>query len=671
MGKASSAKAKAKAKAKARASSGAKASAVQEPPKPIIDQNDASDLPVPDRKLRRRDSDQQVKKILYDHFRDLSDEEVFLREVGSQCLHDRLVKDRMLWKKGDLEMGSKYYAKLRQEYANPDGVDAKLKATNPDDELDEALAGALTSLITSKTNVQQFVDWADTVGGVNNLNLIAMYRQALKMPTSRALEHTVFSMAVLKLIKRLGLHEAFPVPWALMREHFDKCLQSSVQQFKAQGQPLTFWWRTNKSFACLILPADAVEKTMNCQGSWKDVTAEVEHIFNSSGIGRSLMEKAMRQVSLEKVSKVIDDNIRLVMEGAAPICVELLDATRDRFVNDMKSRCIDVAKPYDKAKEVDCKYRGLCTIVMCSSPMDHYNIMMASALRTSAVDDKLLDPMWCENDLVGHRPGQTRVIALPVLASCKMFREALSGLLSHEEATGPNIQDVVKSKGGWLQSIDNRCRVELAFWSSSIGDAARERVQQAILQCLPCPKAVGETTSLTTSLSGFDKLVNSTLIVFAGSASSAIFSLVHGFVRALKAGTTPAIEKAGDSAFMITVKLRLGLYLTCKNPLAGRSSASVDAQPKILVGVEAARKRFADIVDLAKQKKEIAYVDLTILLCFSWLLDPVQVNELKKFANSVVSGKGGDLNQPAAKKAKKGSLAPSDAKDMVAMLFKR
>lgn len=72
-----------------------------------------------------------------------------------------------------------------------------------------------------------------------------------------------------------------------------------------------------------------------------------------------------------------------------------------------------------------------------------------------------------------------------VIRGSALFREALSDMLSAEEATAANIAELVKKKTNFLMSVDNRCRVELSFWTSSIGDNARERVRAKILSCLP------------------------------------------------------------------------------------------------------------------------------------------------------------------------------------------
>lgn len=265
-------------------------------------------------------------------------------------------------------MGNKYYMQIRAEYTNPESVIAKLTPTNPSDERDHSLVAALEAFVETKACIQQYVDWAGTVANVNNFNLIAVYRQALSMPPQKSLENTIFGIMTLKLVRRLELHRTFPQPWALMREYFDKCLQGSLHQYKLQGKQLTFWWKTNRECASLILPVVAVDKTMQCEGSWSDVCDEVEAIFNSSEIGRILMDKAMRQVSMERVSKVICDFVEKVKVDDQPITAKMLEQNREEFIKEMTSRCVDVSKPDDAPKEIDCQYRGVCTKVVCVSP---------------------------------------------------------------------------------------------------------------------------------------------------------------------------------------------------------------------------------------------------------------------------------------------------------------
>jgi hypothetical protein len=666
------AKSKAGAKAKAKAKSVAKGLAEKKERETtqLIDKTDGDEMGDSKRKLRRRDSDQQIKKIVYDNFRGWSDEEIYLREVNGSALYDRLRIDRRKWKSGEIEMGNKYYRELRVEFANPDAVEGRLKPTNPDDKQDDQLLAALTAMVTAKSHVNEFLDWAENVKNVNNFNLIAVYRQLLAMPPGRNVEYLTVSLAAMKMIKRLQLHETFPEPWALMRDHFDQCLVASVSQFKCQGRPVTFWWKAHRASASLVLPELSVDAAMAVQDKWVTVTEHVEAVWNSSAIGRALMDKAMRQVNLEKMSSVIDGFVRKMDTSGVAVSVAMLSASREELLQEMQRRCTDATKAFDTPKEIECMYRGVPIRLICTSPLDQYNIRVAAWIRGLAVDEELLIPLWCESELIaGARAKTGRMVDDAVLTEAKNFRESAHDLLSVVEATGPNIEDVIKRKASFLQSVDRCCRLELAFWSSSIGDKAKMRVQASIKACLP---SVGRPMVLSTSLQALDKLGESKLMVFAGAGMQSMFKSVQGFVSSLKVGASPALDKAGDSAFMLSVKECLALFLTFDSRAAGASAGSADVVT-VMYGEQAAKGRFAELAEVwGKNRDAVAYANVAILQAFNWLLGPAEQADLRKIGSAIVAKKSGDVSGgPAAKKSKKGAVAPVDAKDLVAALFQR
>lgn len=666
--KASSAKSKAKAKAKTQALDKAPKDSARAPAS-LIDKTEAEGEQPKPRKLRRRDTNQQVNKLVYDHFKDFGDEELHLREVNGKNLWDRLKEDRERWRKGEIEMGNRYYRNLRQLYENPARVEASLRPNNPDDQPDDSLTEALTALIMHKGSFQQFVDWSEAVSSVNNLNLVAIFRQVLRMPADRSVENMTIGLATMKLVHRLSLHTMFPEHWALMRDFFDKVLLSSWNQYKSHGHAMTFWWRSSKQWASLILPAAAVDKVVACQGAWQDIEDEVEVVFNSSEVGRTLMGKAMTQVSLERVTNRIDTIVKKLMDQAT-ITVALVDEYRAAFVAEMRTKCMDAARPYDSPKTVIVMYRGCACELVSSSPIDQFNLVLAAALRTSAVDNGLLPAMWCEDDLaMSDRDMPEKKIAAPLLEPSRTFREALDGLLSFEEATGPNISEVVQKKGAWLQSVDNRCRVELSFWASSIGEQARERVHAAILECLPRD---GHPMTFSESLRKFEDRSKSKLMVFAGTSMASIFATTHGFVKSLKGGCTPPLEKAGESSFMMKVRHRLSLFCTYAENI---SAGSEGPAPPVLYGQAAVLRRYTTLDADATASRPLKLVDVAVLESFSWLLNDTQRSRLKEIGKAATTKRviANISTNTALRRVNKksGGVGATEAKDMAALLFER
>ena len=66
-----------------------------------------------------------------------------------------------------------------------------------------------------------------------------------------------------------------------------------------------------------MLPHVSVDAAMSVQDKWSSGADHVEAVWNSSAIGRALMDKAMRQVSLEKMSAVIDGFVKKKMSTVA------------------------------------------------------------------------------------------------------------------------------------------------------------------------------------------------------------------------------------------------------------------------------------------------------------------------------------------------------------------
>ena len=659
----SAGKAKAK-KGKAGASASGQAAA-EMMPKSIFDQAHMK-LEKKNRSLKRRDSDQQVKKIIYDHYeKTMTHEEIYVIERNGQTMHDRLIQDRKRWKDGEIVMGAKYHAALKAEYCDKNNTMNLLRPTNPDDRPDDGLGAALLALVESKSQNQQFVDWADAVPSVNNYNLIAIYRQAQAMPPSASQDNADFGLTVLGLVARLKLQQKIPAPFLLMRDYFDRLLQCSLSSFKSQGKSVSFWWKTTKHVASFILPEVEVDECMACEGKWADITSQVEIVFNSSEVGRQLMETPMAQVTFEKMSKSIDEHIANFIETDAIITAKALEKDRDEWIEVMRNNCFDHTKPFEEAKEVDCKYRQVCTKVVVTSPLDEYNIKMASAVRSLAVTNKLLKPMWCEDSLVPARAATHQKIEADVLVSSENLREAMHTSLSMEEATAPNIAQTLKQKMKFFRSIDNRSRIEISFWLGSIGDGAKERVQEAILACLPKESA---SVTLSDSIASLADLSKSKLLVFSGSSATCTWTLVNNIVKSIKTGSAPALDRAGDSSFMTKVKNACALFLS--HPEAPATGAAAGSGVwNIMRGKEAAEARWAIVKGKLDRDEEVPYIDLSILITFGWLLDPEVNIQLKTLGRQVVAKRGSSASAPNAKKKK--TISPAEAKDRVAMLFAR
>ena len=213
-------------------------------------------------------------------------------------------------------------------------------------------------------------------------------------------------------------------------------------------------------------------------------------------------------------------------------------------------------------------------------------------------------------------------------------------------------------------TIDSTCRVELSFWQSSIGENARERVQQSILACMP---EADRPMSISQSLEAFDRLGQSKVLVFAGLALQKQYHNTHAYVKSIKVGNCPGIAKAGDSPFIAQVAERLGNFLVMANTAAATSSGPTE----MLRGAAAAQRMFEVVKDAMHQDPPNPSLETVFtLLCFSFLLPPHDSNELRKINTQLASKRVGDATKGPKRSIKKG-MSLAESKEHVASLFAR
>ncbi len=105
----------------------------------------------------------------------------------------------------------------------------------------------------------------------------------------------------------------------------------------------------------------------------------------------------------------------------------------------------------------------------------------------------------------------------------------------------------------------------------------------------------------------------------------------------LKLGAKPALEKAGDSAFMTGVKESLALFLHYVPGGAGPAAGSKQ-NVKVVYGLVAAEHRWTELTKpWSSNQDTVAYADVAILQSLSWLSDGAQQAELRKTGSNIVA----------------------------------
>lgn len=632
-------------------------------PKPstLLDALDMSDMKDTSRKreLRRRNTDETIRKKVRDNFPGFTESELSLNQVGGFNVYERIRRDMDRTNSGERagRMGKLYYEQLREMYRDPESPLSLLTIKNMTETVDPALERALCALLATKKSTFEIHQWAENVPSVSQMNVVALFRQLLKLPPGKSLENANIAVSVLKLCARLGLHQLYPGEWKAVKPHMDLALVRTLAAFKTEAQTTTAWWAIHADFAKLILPEASMNKVLSTSSSWQTVQAEVLEIYESSAVGRRMMCRAVRQLEVESVGLHVAKAMTAISK-VPNITKAALEDNRKEFLKALKATGTDPTKPFVPRKEAEIIYRGVPVRMVVTSAADHYGLALEAFLRGVAAELELVPSLWCEADLVEAKRALTvTTIEASLLKAAKASRQACLDSLSDEFATSQNIENVFKTKKSFLGTVDRFIRIEMSFWQGCTGESAGERVKALVLSCLP--EVGGDVRTLSESVTLFQTAADSKLLSFAGPSHQAMFKSVHEWILAMASGRNPEVEKGGSTGFIVKVKERMAMFMRYND----------------LVGKAAAVAKFNQLMTDPETQQPLApsYAELVPLLSFQWLLDAGARSQLLAAVKRAVKASGShksagddpdDGARPSSSKRPK-----TDAKAMVKALF--
>ena len=146
---------------------------------------------------------------------------------------------------------------------------------------------------------------------------------------------------------------------------------------------------------------------------------------------------------------------------------------------------------------------------------------------------------------------------------------------------------------------------------------------------------------------------------------SSLCTSISPWLKAIKAGTSPSLDKAGDSAFIVNIKKRFALFLKYEPPSGSKG-------PEPMWGQEAAEEMFKRLISAFEKKEALDMGMISQLTCFGWLLAERQKSDVNKFRLSVVTTNGISASSTSGgKKRTSGGMTKEAARSIVSGLFKR
>ena len=266
---------------------------------------------------------------------------------------------------------------------------------------------------------------------------------------------------------------------------------------------------------------------------------------------------------------------------------------------------IDFRAPFPR-KVVKFRYRLQEVEAYCMSHFDHWMLLQEAHVKTVALQNNLLPPLFCEDELAPLSPTDTQCTVEPALLERNMrAREAASEYLPlASEHTGPNISHLMSKRILALLQLDRFFKIEAAFFLGQVGAAAEQRVKKMVLERLPSVDAPAKKT-IEGSLEALERLATQRIITFSGPGPAAALQSVLEIVRALSEHAKPRFENYSNCSFFSEAKQRCELLAKHKEKAPSG---------KLLVGREAAVAMLGDLQKASSgtsEDKKVAYTTRT------------------------------------------------------------
>ena len=635
-----------KSKAQGKANAKAKATNV-EPKKSSNAVDDAvakAKAKASNRQLRKRDTDDETAKAVKDNFKEFSEAQLRLTLDGNGLnVYDRIHADKHAKRNGhddSVAMGKYYYQSLKVDIFGH--LDPLANMPLPPDKDTECLRlkAALKAVFAHSKSFVGVSAYLQTCEPLNMANLQALLRVvATVQPGGKDECNTRFLLEIMLFLNDGKYMDTQSATVSCLHGHFNDALCRGLSNYRSnevEGEETATWWHDRKHVASLILPVDVVDHVLTCGLPACDMLAELQVVEQSSAVGATLVEKALRDGRSELFAKSIG---ALVQKWRlARITIEAVKENRAEFVALCNAAGKDPAENHGvKLRQVS--YMGVLMQLPCESLLDAYNLHKEVVVRQEGVLQGLVNPLFSERDLaedglLASNHGIDEGLLKATTAARKHIHECMDGF----ELTGANIVMKLKEKFLFLMCKDPYFKIECQFFFDSVGKLGLDRAKAKMLTLLP-----SESRVLTTkeSIGLFQTFQRSKLVEFAGLASRNLATIVCRFVQSIDVGAAPNFHGATDKDFFSAVKHALSFFLRGK--IEGASAA------KSLYG-PAAFKSYLD-----DAKKQVAAkggkVDkdvLLVLLKFVWAFSPEDAALVQSWRASSAASAGVVPVQPAA-----------------------
>ena len=607
-----------------------KGSYLTPPKRDALNALDALCTPTPRKRINTRSPLEATKKIMKDHFQQLSHACKYVLLVDGFTLFGKILSDYTNNRNGNgpkVVMGKFYYQDLTQRYGSRDDPIKQLRPADPSQPCDDGFEDALACHAQQNGGgFRNIVAWLRLRGDntINQITTVSLYQHMLAYPPT-SMKNFDFDVECLKYIGKSRLDEMHVQEWRIIKDHADLVMKCHHEKSCKAGISTSTWYSGYYDAARLILPHSSMIRIMEHQDeNWIALSEDVQNVHNAGACGRHIVRLPYEIIQGDKINDMLKNFLNQLKDQH--ITDELVSGIKISFNDELHKMGMD---PLQKmpGQSTTVQYRSTCYPVPCSSVSDALAKMLSGYIYGIGVENGQIRSIWSEDDLIEAQRdlAQWKVDDI-LLKQHRQARDAAHQMMETHSGGEPIIGEILKSvmtqNHSLLVGIDPTWDIIDHLFQSIVGAQASGRFTELVSRCLPSSYNM---ITPKESLKRFNALSESKVMPFLGFSFIAQLKAITDAVNQIERKVKAEIFLAGNMA-MKGIAAKIGLWISCRD----------EENEKDLRGKAAAVYMFTKI--MAQDKKDIDHKMLQELICFSYLLDDHQVQRLMTLKTDLAGG---------------------------------
>jgi hypothetical protein len=563
------------------------------------------------RKLRKVNTNEAVNRLLTEHFRTFSAEDIDGVTRDGQTLRQALQSVRRAATERNGRVSTRAIADIRKKYAPAASPHAQLVVANRAEAVNHELAAAFDLAVTpncqKRTRVPLSV-YLSSCAHLNQRELVGVFRFCLDVKPALKRVNLTFNVEVMQAVRRMSLDTRFPTECSAMRAHWDETLCLQFAHMSREAISISDWWKAYGSVCGLVMNHGKAEKVMNAKGSWLAIADELNELTSMSKLGMKMFGAAVSRVASEQIEHLIEQHIENADVKDAPWTEKRVSTIIASVLVGAKK--IVGAESLLRVRLVDVRFQEITVQVDVPSVEAHVRMCIAAKIKTVAYAVQL-DPLPFEN-IIGQAGSDPQVrVDECVIELYSEARRMLAEFLSQETwTTGDQLAGIVAAKAAALRHVDATIILEAELAKAVAGPAGDSEVERLLLAALPTAE---DGCTVADSLEAVNSLRGHVWWKCMSGASHGRASMLEDMLRRMLGGFAPwAGNSPGTTDFMKQVATKLPFFIR----------ATCESGDKVveLTGAMALRQKLAKVLKAERSDNMVMLKDLELFVVFRWML---------------------------------------------------